>query len=116
MTAIPAWQQREIDRQLAMFECASVDDQGVVHWKSNNQVPMKDMLTLWRDASKPFNFELSLATRNQETSEFLRGVREAALTQPRDPEVEAERAFEMRAAFGPGQKIVNVITGEVHKT
>ena len=111
-----AFQQRELERQLAMFECANVDEQGIARWKSNGQVPMSDMLTAWRNAGKPFNFELSMETRSKETAAFLRGVREAALMTPRDPEVEAERAFEMRAAFGPGKKIVNAITGEVYNT
>jgi len=28
------------------------------------------------------------------------------------PEQKAERAFELRAAFGPGQRVVNILTGE----
>lgn len=34
----------------------------------------------------------------------------------RTPEQKAEELFEKRAAFGRGQKIVNIITGEVTET
>jgi len=34
----------------------------------------------------------------------------------RTPEQIAEQEFEMAAAFGPGQKIVNILTGEVTRT
>jgi hypothetical protein len=34
----------------------------------------------------------------------------------RSAEAKAEELFEMRAAFGEGQEVVNIITGEITKT
>lgn len=31
-------------------------------------------------------------------------------------EAEAEMAFEMRAAFGPGVEVINILTGRKHRT
>jgi hypothetical protein len=112
-----AWQQRENERLIAKFDAdATVDALGVVRWKSNNNVPPNDVLTLWHAANKPFNLALSTQVRTDETAAFLQQYREAALNAPRDPEAEAERAFELRAAFGPGVTVVNAITGEKHTT
>lgn len=111
------WEKREHERHLALFDTdAIVDVQGVVRWKSNNNIPPNDILTVWHAANKPFNYALSKCISANETAAFLRQYRENALKAPRDPEAEAERAFELRAAFGPGQTIINVITGEKYNT
>ncbi len=33
-----------------------------------------------------------------------------------EEEARAEQEYEMRAAFGPGEKIVNIFTGETYQT
>ena len=47
-------------------------------------------------------------------SEYMAGVvgEYRAAQARRMPEERAEEAFELRAAFGPGQRVVNVLTGE----
>jgi hypothetical protein len=84
---------------------------GVPHWKSNNQIPPKDILEFWEYSCLPFNFEQSEIARDKETTRFLAEYRESMRNYvPSDEEL-----FEMRAAFGPGETVVNVITGQVTK-
>jgi hypothetical protein len=52
--------------------------------------------------------------RDRHLDETLREYREARAKMT--AEQKAEEAFEIRAAFGPGQKIVDIFTGEVTQT
>lgn len=81
---------------------------GVVRWNSNNIVPPTDILQGFLQAGKEFNLEKSLKARDQEDTEFLKQYREAM----KDYTPSAEDLFEMRAAFGEGTTVVNVITGK----
>lgn len=111
------WQKRENQRYLKMFDTdAVVDHQGIVRWKSNGSIPPKDIMQVWADANKSFNHQECLAVSAQETFAFLQAYRDAEASAPVNPEAEAERLFEMRAAFGPGQTIVNAFTGKTYKT
>lgn len=84
---------------------------GVPHWKSNNQIPPKDILEFWEYSCLPFNFEQAEIARELETSKFLAEYRARMSNYvPSDEEL-----YEMRAAFGPGETVVNVITGQVTK-
>lgn len=81
---------------------------GVVRWKSNNRVMPKDCReilshTVYRDL---FSEEASRAAEDAETAAFLESYRKSY----RGPG-EEEKA-EMRAAFGTGTTVCNIITGE----
>ena len=81
---------------------------GVVRWTSNNRVMPKDCRevlahSVYRDL---FNEEASRAAEEAETAAFLDSYRKSY----KGPS-EEEKA-EMRAAFGTGATVVNVITGE----
>jgi crotonobetainyl-CoA:carnitine CoA-transferase CaiB-like acyl-CoA transferase len=75
----------------------------------------------WRPASKEVLEEEGFAesavqqeARDRHSAETIREYIEAR--KRRTPEEIAEEQFEIRAAFGPGQDIVNVFTGEITKT
>ncbi len=75
----------------------------------------------WRPASKEVLAREGLPetkaqeeARDRHTAEFLAEYR--AAQSRRTPEEIAEEEAEIRAAFGPGQKIVNVFTGKVTRT
>jgi len=51
-----------------------------------------------------------------EGRERLRKETERVLRAEIDAEIEAERMFELRAAYGPGETIVNILTGETYRT
>lgn len=95
---------------------AYIDDMDVVRWPSNDRVPPEDirkqMLTdgLITQAC----FDKSAAAYEAETAQFLREYIKARRN--RTAEQRAEEAFELRAAFGPGETIVNVFTGERTRT
>ena len=81
---------------------------GVVRWTSNNRVMPKDCReilshTAYRDL---FSEEASRAAENAETAAFLERYRKN-YTGPSE-----EEKAEMRAAFGTGSTVVDVITGK----
>ena len=81
---------------------------GVVRWTSNNRVMPKDCREIlahsaYRDL---FDEEASRAAEEVETAAFLEGYRRSY----KGPS-EEEKA-EMRAAFGTGSTVVDVITGK----
>ena len=81
---------------------------GVVRWTSNNRVMPKDCReilshTVYRDL---YSEDASRAAEEAETAAFLEAYRKSY----KGPG-EEEKA-EMRAAFGTGATVVNVITGE----
>ena len=81
---------------------------GVVRWTSNNRVIPKDCReilshTAYRDL---FSEEASRAAEDAETAAFLESYRKN-YTGPSE-----EEKAEMRAAFGTGSTVVDIITGE----
>ena len=81
---------------------------GVVRWTSNNRVMPKDCReilshTAYRDL---FSEEASRAAEDAETAAFLESYRKNYAGPS-----EEEKA-EMRAAFGTGSTVVDIITGE----
>jgi hypothetical protein len=107
--------QRELGASIALkagfFEDAYLVD-NVPHWKTGNRIPPKDILEFWHYCGLPFDFEKATIEREAETDRFLTEYRaRMANYVPSD-----EEAFEMRAAFGPGEIVVNVITGQRFST
>ena len=87
-------------------------DDNVVFWSSNKRAVPNDLMVKW--LALGFVSEQQVTdTRHKEqkqVSEFLaKYVKQRA---ERTPEQIAEEEYEMRAAFGPGETVVNVITGE----
>ena len=79
----------------------------VVRWLSNDRIPFGDMLAEFAHAGwiSVQTVENSLAQRKIEDRIAL----EAYAKNYRGPSEEEQ--FEMRAAFGPGAQVVNVLTG-----
>jgi hypothetical protein len=83
---------------------------GEFRWRSNGAVVPPSCWSESRMADPmPENQQ---AERDAEVTAFLAEYRAAAAGRP----VSAEQRAEERAAFGPGVKLVNVITGETHTT
>ena len=96
------------DKTRRDWDRAYVKD-GVVRWKSNDNVPFEDMLRGFETLGFEFDMQASIAARNKDTQEFLANYRR------NPPTYSAEHLAEMRAAFGPGETVVNVITGQKFK-
>jgi hypothetical protein len=91
---------------------AYLDAAGIYRWHSNDAVPFADMLT---DAGVSADtIERCVTVRRAEDTAAIQRYREARRN--RAPEQRAEEMFEMRAAFGPGEKVVDVFTGETFTT
>jgi hypothetical protein len=113
MTA-PIWKVREEARNIEMFDQAYVDILGVPRWKSNNRVPFDDILQTWLQAGKQFNLEAATTVRNKQSQQV---ITEYKLSQAeRTLEQIAEERVMARGAFGPGELVVNAITGERYTT
>jgi hypothetical protein len=92
------------DKARRQFRDATVID-GVVRWQSNGAVPPADCCAQWARLGLAFDLAKTTAARDTELAAFLAEYRRTA-TAP-----SAEQRAEMRAAFGPGTEVVNVITG-----
>lgn len=79
--------------------------EGVVRWISNGRVPPADCCEQWARLGLPFDLATSAAARDAETAAFMAAYRK------NDRAPSAEERAEMRAAFGEGTEVMDVITG-----
>ena len=88
---------------------------GSIRWISSNNVLPQDCCQDLLDAGHidQETYDLSSAVRDKETTEALMAYIERQKNRTQE-EID-EQMFEMRAAFGPGETVVNVFTGEVTK-
>lgn len=98
-------QEDAYDARDKFYEDAYVED-GVVRWKSNDRIPHDDMLEKMEYMGCEFDRIKSNDVRDQEVAAEL-----AELRKQKHIHTE-EELNEMRAAFGPGATVVNVLTGE----
>jgi hypothetical protein len=87
---------------------AYVDAQSVMRWRSNESVPPNDCLQAAMDMGL---ITLPQFTKSVEvsTEEMRQAIRAYVANQPAQPS--DEELYEMRAAFGPGEVVVDVISG-----
>lgn len=76
---------------------------GVLRWTSNDRVPPEDVVALAASLGLAIDVAKCDAARSADLRAFLKGY---------NPTVTAEDRFEMRAAFGAGATVVNVLTGQ----
>lgn len=86
------------------FETDAYVKNGIVRWKSNDNVPPREVLELWDYLNKDFSFNDSINALGNATNEFLK--------QYKKQKTNSEQLHEMRSAFGKGTTVVNVITGK----
>ena len=101
---------REIsDRMTNDFAEKAYVSAGVVRWLSNDRVPPMDILEFWKLIGKSFDLELSSQLREKENAGYWEAYKQRIM----NVEPSQEELFEMRAAFGTGTTVVNVITQKV---
>jgi hypothetical protein len=90
----------------ALYDVADFEA-GVLRWSSNGRCPHDDMLAAWLvlEVITMAQAEATSAARRAEDARFIEEYRSA------DPVPDGEQIAEMRAAFGQGATVVNVITG-----
>lgn len=84
---------------------ATVDENGVIRWNSNGKCPPQDFCELLLARSYRFDIEATKAAREAQEEEFLRNY------QPM--EISPEMKYEIEAAFGKAQTIIDVFSGKV---
>lgn len=86
---------------------------GVVRWISSNNIPFDDMLAKFvvegRITSK--EAEISATQRKVEASEAI----DKYIQRNKGRKLSDEERFEMRAAFGAGAEVTNILTGDTYK-
>lgn len=90
------------------FDTRTTINDGVVRWISNNNIPPNDILEFWNYLGKDFDYNKTIETSKEETKKFFEEYRQTIKL--RNPS--SEDLAEMKAAFGPGATVVNIITGE----
>jgi hypothetical protein len=111
----PSGDMHKNARNIEMFDTdAFVDMLGIPRWKSNNRVPFDDMLQTWLRAGKQFDYEAATMKRNQQSKKFI-AEHKISQAERTSEQIAEERAM-ARGEFGPGESVVNVITGERYTT
>lgn len=113
---IAAMQQTGYERQRAerlakQLKTETTLTGGVLRWNMGNLVPQD-----CAEFAKFLGIEVDLSKQQAARDEELDALVQAMKSRPRNPEIEAENLAEMRAAFGPGETVVNILTGETYKT
>lgn len=105
------WQQdaaKRVEFAKQRFETsANVDENGAVSWKSNGAYIMDDMAEMMEKAGCKFSREATAAARSKQDSEYIAQYKAQQSSKP-----SAEELYEMRAAFGAGTTVVDVISGK----
>lgn len=88
-----------------------VNDTPVIRWKSNDNIPPKECLYAFLHLGYVTEYEVenSLEVHEIELIEKLNVYKERMKNYVHSP----EEIYEMKAAFGEGTKVVNVITGNI---
>ena len=89
------------------FDLRATVEDGVVRWNSNGNIPPSDILEFWKFLGKDFDYDKTIKVNEEETKKFFEEYRKNM--QRRNPS--EEELFEMRAAFGEGAEVVDVISG-----
>ena len=85
---------------------ADVDSNGAIRWKNNGNYLMDDYCEVLEYAGYPFSREATKAARDAQVAEQLAAYR------ANPPMMTDEDIEEMRAAFGNGTSVVDVIGGQ----
>lgn len=102
------WQEKEKHDLRERMKTHSYEKDGVLYWKSNDHVipPF-----VYKDADIPCPNNQQIAYQKQ-SNKFVAEYREAR----KNYVPSEEEMFEMRAAFGPGETVVDIITGQKFRT
>jgi hypothetical protein len=103
---VVGWRLKEVlDRRLRIVTETTSEAKGVLRWKANRAiVPPWVFEEAFMEVS-----DAQIEARRKELDEFTAEYRK------QDHTPDAEQMAEMRAAFGPGTTVVNVITGQKTK-
>lgn len=93
---------------------ARQDEHGIWRWQSNGSVPPEEIMREAKAQGIDIDLAAHDAARDIDITRALAKYREARANL--SPELEAEMAFERRAAFGPDVEVVDIVTGTRYRT
>lgn len=100
--------KKEVERAVKTAdENAIVENNSAIKWKSNRSYLMDDFCEMLEYAGYQFSRKATAEARNIQVVESLKNYK-LNYTGP-----DAEELAEMRSAFGTGETIVDVITGDI---
>lgn len=101
--------RQDSERLAAQFYSDTYKDSNyVLRWKSNDRVPPQEVLDFWKYIGKRFNMSKSITARNRESKRSIEQYKKSM----RNHKYSEEELSEMRAVYGKGEVIVDIITGE----
>ena len=99
--------EERVERYVAQAnEDATVDEDGAISWKCNGNYLMDDFCEIVEYARYNFSRLATAQKRDKQNDEFIAEYRKN-YNGPTEEEL-----YEMRAAFGEGATVVNILTGE----
>ena len=100
--------EKEVERAVRKAnELAIVDSNGAIRWKSNGSYLMDDFCEMLEYVGYQFSRKATTKARNIQVKKCLKDYR----MNYNGPSV--EELAEMRSAFGAGETVVDIITGDV---
>ena len=101
---------KEVAKRLEEYENGEllIDEYGVAYWASNNRALPEECALQAKYAGLPIDLDLTRELELNQTEKFLEEYRESR----KNHVYTEEELGEMRNAFGEGQVIVDVITGQ----
>lgn len=100
--------EKEVERAVREAdELAIVDSNGAIRWKNNGSYLMDDFCEMLEYAGYQFSRKATAEARNIQVKKCLKDYR------MNYNGLSAEELLEMRSAFGAGETVVDVITGDV---
>ena len=93
---------------------AYLDPTGLWRWKSNDRIPFDDMLQSWGVSGALL--ERHQGQRDLDNKRFIGQYRKSMAEMEKDEAWVAEHTASLRGAFGPGHRVVNIITGRTYQT
>ncbi len=85
-----------------------LDQSNAAYWKSSGNYLPRDVAEILLHTTFKFNYENTLLAAKKQTEKFIEDYKKRMANYKPDE----EELVEMRAAFGEGATVVNVITGQ----
>ena len=98
------WQIKEMKKKAQRIQTETHEINGVLYWDSNARPVPVDC---FEDAGLPVPSRQEQACEDHSNAFFAQYRKDMANHQPSDEEL-----FEMRSAFGEGETVINVVTGQ----
>ena len=105
MNTFRDWELKEAEKS---WDDMYFDNENVPRWKSNNSVPMNDMLDMWKFLGKDFDYDKAVEARQKQVEIELAQYR----NHQSKHEYSQEEIYEMKSAFGNDAVVVDILTGK----